>query len=129
MRERRGFTLVETLIALTLLGVAASVMVAPLYTYARDVNGVSHAQARNGVLSREVNRLMVLPFDSLDRTVGCVVRSTEPLPHTRCVTVTLVSATRKRVAVVIAPAVVTVRPDTVTFERAQGTAGNPFDLP
>ncbi len=129
MPDRRGFTLVETLIALTLLGVAASVMVAPLYKYARDVNGVSMAQARNGVMAREVGRLVTLPFDSLASRAGCTAGVSGALSYTRCVTVTTPSASQRRLAIVITPAAGAGRADTVTLDRLQSAGGNPFALP
>jgi prepilin-type N-terminal cleavage/methylation domain-containing protein len=123
---KRGFTLVETLVALCLLGVAASVMVAPLYTYARSTNSMGMAQARNGLLAREANRLLTMPYDSLASRAGCTSITRAPLPHSRCVTITDLSPTQKRVRLVLAPTAATVRADTITLERSRPSSGNPF---
>lgn len=123
----RGFTLVETLVALCLLGVAASVMVAPIYQYSRNVNGIGMVQARNGLAAREASRLMTMPFDSLDGAGGCAAIARAPLPHSRCVTVTTVSAGQKRIRLIIAPLADGVRPDTLTLDRSKPAASNPFN--
>lgn len=122
----RGFTLVETLVALCLLGVAASVMVAPLYQYARNVNGIGMVQARNGLTTREANRLLTMPYDSLASRAGCVTVTRAPLPHQRCVTVSASGANRLRVELLIAPAAGAARPDTVVLERARAAVASPF---
>ncbi len=126
MAGRRGFTLVEVMVAMCILTVAAAVMVAPLYRYAQRTDVVAFAQARNGLLAEQVNRLTALPFDSLDSRVGCVTPASGPLPHTRCITLTVVSGVQKRVRLVITPVNTTVRPDTVIFDRTQPAGSNPF---
>jgi len=124
--SRTGFTLVEVLVAMSILGAAASVMVAPLYQYAQRTDVVAFAQARNGLLAQQVNRLTALPFDSLATRVGCVTTGSDPLPYTRCITMTTVSSVQKRVMLVMTPANATVRPDTVVFDRTQPVGSNPF---
>jgi prepilin-type N-terminal cleavage/methylation domain-containing protein len=128
MKHRRaaGFTLVEVLIAMSILGAAAAVMVAPLYKYAQRQDVVSFAQARNGLVAQHVNRLTSLPFDSLDSRAGCRTTSTAPLAHTRCVSVAIVSASQKRVTLVIAPTNTLLRADTVVFDRTRPASTNPF---
>lgn len=126
VRTRAGFTLVEVMVAMCILAVTASVMVAPLYRYAQRTDVVAFAQARNGLLAQQVNRLTALPFDSLDTRAGCVVTAAGLLPHTRCITLTIVSSVQKRVRLVITPANVSVRPDTVILDRTQPAGANPF---
>jgi prepilin-type N-terminal cleavage/methylation domain-containing protein len=125
---KRGFTLVETLVALCLLGVAASVMVAPLLQYSRTANGIGMVQARNGLAAREAARLMTMPWDSLDARAGCAATTRLPLPHSRCVTVTAVGTTQKRVRLIVAPLAAGVRPDTIFLDRSRPAASNPFNL-
>ena len=126
VKSRTGFTLVEVLVAMSILGAAASVMVAPLYQYAQRTDVVAFAQARNGLLAQQVNRLTALPFDSLATRAGCVTTGSGPLPSTRCITLTTVSSVQQRVMLVIRPANATVRPDTVVFDRTQPAGTNPF---
>lgn len=125
---RRGFTLVETLVALCLLGVAASVMVGPIYRYSRNVNGIGLVQARNGIAARETARMIAMPYDSLDGRAGCTAVSRAPLPHNRCVTITNVSGGQKSVQLIVDPVADGVRSDTITIGRARTAASNPFTL-
>ena len=123
---RAGFTLVEVMVAMCILTVAAAVMVAPLYRYAQRTDLVAFAQARNGVLAQQVNRLTALPFDSLDARVGCVDVTKGPLPYSRCITVTVMSTVQKRVTLILRPANASVRPDTVLLDRTEPASMNPF---
>jgi prepilin-type N-terminal cleavage/methylation domain-containing protein len=123
---RLGFTLVEVMVAMSIMCVAASVMVAPLYRYAQRTDVVAFAQARNGLLAQQVNRLTALPFDSLDPRAGCATIASGSLPYTRCITLSTVSGAQKRVRLVIAPSNTTVRPDTVIFDRTKPASSNPF---
>lgn len=123
---RAGFTLVEVLVAMSIMGAAASVMVAPLYRYAQRTDVVAFAQARNGLLAQQVNRLTALPFDSLDARAGCVTITTGSLPYTRCITLTTISTVQKQVRLIVRPTNETVRPDTVIFDRTEPASANPF---
>lgn len=122
----RGFTLMEVLVALSILTAAAAVMVAPLYRYAQRMDGMGLAQMRNGIVAQQVGRLTALPYDSLASRAGCVSVSRAPLAHTRCVTLTTVSAKQIRVTLVIAPVSSLVRPDTAVIDRTKSTVANPF---
>jgi prepilin-type N-terminal cleavage/methylation domain-containing protein len=119
MKRERGFTLMEVLVALSILTVGAAVMVAPLYRYAQRVDGISLAQLRNGVVAQQVGRLTALPFDSIASRAGCASVPASPLPHTRCITLTAVSARQARVTLVITPVSTLLRPDTIVFDRAK----------
>jgi Tfp pilus assembly protein PilV len=127
--RREGVSLVEILVAMTLVS-AILIPVAGLTALGANMS-VKNAGAsyRQGVLAQEANRLSTLPFASLPGAVGCTTVATGAFPHTRCVTVTNVSATLRRVQVVVTPAQPGVRPDTVRFERANPPTGNPLNMP
>ncbi len=125
----RGFTLMEVMMAFSILAAGASVMVAPLYRYGRRMDGVALAQVRNGVVAQQVGHLDVLPFDSLASRAGCTVITAQPFPHTRCISLTTISATQKRVTLVVTPASPLLKPDTMIFDRTKSSSSNPFLLP
>lgn len=125
--NRRGFSLVEVVVAMTLLGVALSALVRPTFQYAQRVTDLQAEVQRDGVARAQVSRLMALPYDSLASRAGCRTVSTTALPHTRCVTLTSLSTTQTRVSVIITPSNTTFAPDTVTFERTRMASGNPFN--
>jgi hypothetical protein len=126
MRPARGFTFVETLVALCILTTGAAVMVAPLYKYAQRTDGVSAVQLRNGVLAGQVGRLTALPFDSLASRAGCASIATGPLPHIRCVSLSSITARQMRVTLIITPISSWAAPDTAVFDRTPVSASNPF---
>lgn len=122
----RGFTLMEVLVALSILTAGAAVMVAPLLRYSQRMDGIGLAQLRNGVIAQQVGRLTALPFDSLASRAGCTSISRSPLPHTRCVTLTAISARQSRVTLIVTPVSSLISPDTVVFDRAKASATSPF---
>jgi prepilin-type N-terminal cleavage/methylation domain-containing protein len=124
---RRGFTLMEVLMALSILVAGAAVMVVPLYQYSKRMNGVGLIQLRNGVLAQQVGRLTALPFDSLATRAGCTSIPLSPIPHTRCVTLTAVSTSQTRLTLLLTPVSTLVRPVSVVFDRSRVSSANPFN--
>lgn len=128
-RADRGFTLMEVMMAFAILAAGASVMVAPLYRYGHRMDGVALQQVRNGVVAQQIGHLDVLNFDSLATRAGCTTVSASSFPHTRCITVTTISTTQKRVTLVVTPVSALLKPDTVIFDRTKPAGSNPFSLP
>jgi prepilin-type N-terminal cleavage/methylation domain-containing protein len=128
-RPDSGFTLIEIAIALVLL----SIVLASLGRVSLKMTDASAQSGsilmRNAEMTRQVNRLEALRWDSLPSRAGCVTLSSAPLPHQRCVTVTALQSNRTQVRVIITPTVAPIRPDTVVFERTLVSAINPFGAP
>jgi Tfp pilus assembly protein PilV len=126
LKARAGISLVEIVVAMTLMS-AVLIPVAGLTALGanRSVRSAGTTY-RQGILSQEVNRLTALPFTTLPGMVGCTTVNAGVFPHTRCVTVTNVSATLRRVEVIVTPAQPSVRPDTARFDRANPPLGNPL---
>ena len=115
---RRGFTLIESVVAIVLLSVCALALGGLLARSSRIA--VASAQTIHGTaaLSTEVARLNALPFDQLPAAgETCTTTVAAPYPHTLCTRLTDVSATVREVRVRITPASADVRPDTVDFRR------------
>lgn len=125
-RARAGMSLVEIVVAMTLMS-AVLIPLAGLTAFGanRSVRNAGGTY-RQGILNQEVNRLTSLPFAALPGAVGCVTVAAGTFPHTRCVTVTTVTATRRQVQVIVTPAQPDLRPDTATFDRANPPTGNPL---
>jgi hypothetical protein len=81
---------------------------------------------RLGVIQQETNRVAAIPFTDLPGLVGCSTVSTGTFPHTRCTTITTISATRSQVQVIVTPAQPGVRPDTLTIERTNPPTASPL---
>ncbi len=127
--RERGFTLIEIMVAMTLLSITLVSLAAWTYHVARrSVNSAAVAY-RTAALTEQVGRLTVLPFANLDAEdtgVDCPQITDPPFPHTRCITVTMVSATVRDVLVVITPDNTQFRPESLLFERTR-PAVNPFN--
>src|SRR5947199_3684795 len=84
---RKGFALVEVIVAMILLAVAVSSLAALMYSVTQQGMVATGNAYRNGVLMQEVNRLEGVPYDSIPVGVTSVAVSAMPYPHSRIVTV------------------------------------------
>ena len=117
---RKGFALIEVIVAMVLLAVAVSSLAALMYSVSQSGMKATGNAYRNGVLMQEVNRLEGIPYDSIAIGSSSVSVSTMPYPHTRVVTVSEpVARTIKSITVVITPVNVKFKPDTVSFIRTR----------
>jgi prepilin-type N-terminal cleavage/methylation domain-containing protein len=119
-RTRKGFALVEVIVAMVLLAVAVSSLAALVYSVSRSGLAATGNAYRNGVLMQEVNRLEGIPYDSVHVGLSTVTVSGGKYPHTRSVNVTEPALNLvKTVTVVIKPANAAFKPDTATFIRTK----------
>jgi prepilin-type N-terminal cleavage/methylation domain-containing protein len=117
---RKGFVIVEVIVAMVLLGVAVSSLAALLYSISQSGLVATGNAYRNGVLMNEVNRLEALPYDSVAVGSQTYTVSMAPYPHTRVVTVLEpVVGTFKTVKVIITPSNARFKPDTLNFTRSK----------
>jgi len=117
---RKGFVLVEVIVAMVLLAVAVSSLAAMMYSVSQSGMKATGNAYRNGVLMHEVNRLEGIPYDSIRVGTSSVTVSTAPYPHTRVITVSEpVANVVKTIRVVITPVNVRFKPDTVSFTRTK----------
>lgn len=117
---RKGFVLVEVIVAMVLLAVAVSSLAALMYSVSQSGIVATGNAYRNGVLMQEVNRFEGIPYDSIPVGTTSYTVSTAPYPHTRVITVTEPAVQLvKTVQVVITPANVNYKPDTVNFTRTK----------
>jgi prepilin-type N-terminal cleavage/methylation domain-containing protein len=119
-KGRKGFALVEVIVAMVLLAVAVSSLAALVYSVSRSGLAATGNAYRNGVLMQEVNRLEGIPYDSVHVGSSSVSVSTGKYPHTRTVTVSEPAVNLvKSVTIVIKPANAAFKPDTATFIRTK----------
>jgi len=118
---RKGFILVEVIVAMVILAIAVSSLAALMYSVSQSGMVATGNAYRNGVLMHEVNRLEGIPYDSI---VCCgattITVTTAPYKHTRVITVAEpVAAVVKTVQIVITPTNTKLKPDTVAFTRTR----------
>ena len=63
--ERKGFSVVEVIVAMVLLAIAVSSLAALTYSVSQSAMIATGNAYRNGVLMQEVNRLEMSPYDSV----------------------------------------------------------------
>jgi prepilin-type N-terminal cleavage/methylation domain-containing protein len=117
---RKGFVIVEVIVAMVLLAVAVSSLAALMYSVSQNGSKAVGNAYRNGVLMHEVNRLEGIPYDSIPAGSSSVTVTTAPYPHTRLITVNeTVANVVKSITVVIKPTNTMFKPDTVSFIRTK----------
>jgi len=125
---RRGITLIEVVVALTIFAMVTAGIAGFTTQVARGsrINGL--ASVRAGALAAQINRLEVLPYDTLPTRVGCTSISTGLVPRTECVAVQDIVAGRRQVTFILRPNNTALRPDTVVLERTRPRAYHPLNL-
>jgi Prokaryotic N-terminal methylation motif len=119
-KSRKGFAIVEIIVAMVLLAIAISSLAALLYTISQSGMVATGNAYRNGVLMSAVNTFEGLPYDSVAVGTQSAIVSTGPYPNTRVVTVTEpVVGMVKNIKVIITPTNAKYKPDTVTFIRTK----------
>lgn len=119
-RAKKGFVLVEVIVAMVLLAVAVSSLAALVYSISRSGLVATGNAYRNGVLMQEVNRLEGLPYDSVKVGTTSATVSGGKYPHVRTVTVAEPTANVvKTVKIIIKPNNPVFKPDTVSFIRTK----------
>ena len=118
--DRKGFVIVEIIVAMVLLAIAISSLAALLYTISQNGMVATGNAYRNGVLMSAVNTFEGLPYDSVAVGTQSSTVATGPYPNTRVVIVTEpVVGVVKNIKVIITPTNPKYKPDTVTFIRTK----------
>ena len=115
----RGFSLIEIMVAITLLALCLVGVAQVTFVMARRAYTVSGGQARDGILAQQVSQFAALPFDSLKGKVGSLTVNKPPMPYTRTVTVDSLSPTLVRVTIVVTPTSSLYKPDTLVLQRSR----------
>jgi len=118
--ERKGFSVVEVIVAMVLLAIAVSSLAALTYSVSQSAMTATANAYRNGVLMQEVNRLEGLPYDSVVVVSSSTDFLTGPYQYTKKIniaepTVNLV----KTIQVIIVPKSTKFKPDTANFIRTK----------
>jgi len=117
---RKGFAIVEVIVAMVLLAIAVSSLAALSYSVSQSGIAATGNAYRNGVLMQEMNRLEGIPYDSIPTGTSVAVVTAAPYPHTTTITVTEPNVQLvKSIKVVIKPTNVLLKPDTAIFIRTK----------
>lgn len=123
--QEAGFSLIEILVAMTLLGLCLVGVAQVTFVMARRAYANSGGQARGAILSQQVNQFAALPFDSLKGRAGTDTVHNLSMPYIRTVTVDSLSPTLVRVTIIVTPTNTVFKADTLTLQRSKARP-NPF---
>jgi prepilin-type N-terminal cleavage/methylation domain-containing protein len=119
-RSRRGFSLIEVLMAMTLLSVVLMSMAKMAFVLAARGRENDVVAKRNAVLVQEANKFNSMPFDSIATTSTAEKTYTfGDFKFTRRLTVTNNSSIWRTVKIVIVPYVDPTRTDSVYVNRTR----------
>ena len=126
-RRRGGFSLVELIIALTVLSVA-TMMLARLSLVVSQRGRTNDLIAkRNAALAQEAGRFGIMSFATLAaQSSGSTFMLVGDFSFTRRLTVTATTANRYTIKIVVAPLASEFKPDSVTFNRTRPASGTPL---
>lgn len=125
---RRGITLIEVVVALTVFAMVTAGIAGFTTQVARGSRLNSLASVRAGALAAQINRLEVLPYDTLPSRAGCTSISAGLVPRTECIAVQDLAVGRRRVTFILRPDNTALRPDTVILERTRPRQYHPLNL-
>lgn len=129
--ERKGFILMEVIVAITLLALVMTPLAAMVYKITSRSHRIIGSTYRNGVVMKQVNLLESLPFDSLAIGTTTTVNTTAPYPYTKTVIISLISQVyelkAKKVILIIQPTNPLYRPDTTNFVRSSANTMHALD--
>jgi prepilin-type N-terminal cleavage/methylation domain-containing protein len=118
-KEPAGFTLIEVMVSLTILAIGILVLGGLLTRSARSAEAASAVSYQIATMGAELARNDAIPYAQLVVGTVCDTVTTQPFPRIRCVTVTDLSATRRRVSVVVTPTDnPLLRRDSIVVERS-----------
>jgi type II secretory pathway pseudopilin PulG len=130
LRSTGGFTMVEILISLVILVCAAVVLGQLMFRGSRASRLRSTATYRAAALTQEVERLGVIPFDSVIVGSSCTTVSAAPFPHSLCTTVTSISTVSRQATVIVTPTGAdALPPDSTVLVRTDPNRAEPLSTP
>lgn len=127
MRARKGVSLIEVMVALTLFGLIVTVHTVATMRYGLRLRVAALGAARSTALAQAVDLYATMPKSSLGANVGCSTVTAIPrYEHRRCVTASAINGNVSRFTIVLTPTNTSLRPDTAIVDRVTTNFTPPF---
>jgi prepilin-type N-terminal cleavage/methylation domain-containing protein len=127
MRNRRGVSLIEVMVALVLFGIIATVHTVATMRYALGQRIAAVGAARAAAVGTATELYSSMPRASIAAATGCTTITDNPrYVHSRCVTMAAATGTISRITIVITPTNTDLAPTTITVDRVTGSSTPPF---
>ena len=120
MRKRQGFSLVEVMVAMTLLAIVMMSLAKMSVTVATIGRTNDLVAKRTAALQMEANKLGAMPFDSLatfSTTTKTFTKGT--FSYSRRLVITPLGTSRDSIKIVVIPTANTAKKDSVTIIRSK----------
>jgi prepilin-type N-terminal cleavage/methylation domain-containing protein len=128
MRNRRGVSLIEVMVALVLFGIIVTVHTVATMRYGMNERIVALGAARSAAVAMSIDIYSAMARGDIAASAGCSDITLFPnYLHERCVSVAAVSGTITRVTIVITPENAALRADTVFVDRVTSNTTPPFN--
>jgi len=126
-RRRAGFSLVEVIIALTMLAIAMMLLARMSYVVSQIGRTNDLVSKRNAALAQEAGRFGVMSFtDIAKQSSGNTLMLVGDFTFTRKLTITATTTSRYTIKIVVAPQTKEFKADSVTFSRTRPALGSPL---
>lgn len=127
LRNRRGVSLIEVMVAVTLLGLIATVQTVATMRLAVQNRQAAVGVSRSTAITTAADFFATMPVGSIAANLPCTTLAMPAnYPHTRCATSTAVNAAVTRLRIVITPTNTAFRADTVIVDRVTSSAAQVF---
>lgn len=128
MKARRGVSLIEVMVALTLFGLIATVHTVATMRYGLRTRVAALGTARTTAVSAATQLYSTMPRAQIAGNTGCTdITAIANYAHRRCVSTSAVTASVTRVRIIITPTNTSLRPDTVFVDRVTGANTKVFN--
>lgn len=125
---RRGFSLVEIMVALTITGVVIMSLAAGAAAVARMSGQSASLVRRAAAVDETAGALASMPWSDLPTGTVCDTVVGD-FSYERCVTATDVTTKKKEFTITVTPNDPQIAPDTATVERGRILTVNPLNVP
>ena len=127
--SRRGISLVEVLVALTLLCIVLLALTGIMWEMGRHNRLAALVGARAAELASAASIAEAVRWDSIPALVGCSADTSAQIAYTRCFELSTPMTGLRQVRVIVVPADVSLRPETLLVNRTRPRSRSPFYAP
>ena len=128
-RSRRGFSMVEVMVAIVLLGVSLTSLGALAFTASKRNTTVANAAYRSAAMNYLFDRYSALDFDQLDaaQSLDSTV-TTPPMPYRmQAQFITTTTPNERKIRLIVTPANTLIKPETTVVRRFRWATSNPLN--
>jgi prepilin-type N-terminal cleavage/methylation domain-containing protein len=127
--RRRGFSIIEIIVAIVLLGISLSTLGVLAFTASRRNMTVANAGYRSAAMRYLFDRYSALDFDDIDAAQALDSTVTEsPMPYRmQAIMVAGASANEKQIRLIVTPTNTLIAPETTLVRRFRWAAVNPLN--